>query len=75
MLITGYLCSVDERSRVAGEQGNQGGEGGGRDRAGQFRGERTEKGRTSSVKTSVADPDPGSGAFLIPGSGIPNPYF
>jgi hypothetical protein len=24
---------------------------------------------------SVADPDPGSGAFLTPGSGIPNPYF
>ncbi len=22
------------------------------------------------VKTSVADPDPGSGAFLIPGSGM-----
>jgi hypothetical protein len=27
--------------------------------------------------TSVADPDPGSGAFLTPGLGsrIPNPYF
>ncbi len=24
----------------------------------------------SNVKTSVADPDPGSGAFLTPGSGI-----
>ncbi len=24
---------------------------------------------------SDADPDPGSGAFLTPGSGIPNPYF
>ncbi len=24
---------------------------------------------------SVSEPDPGSGAFLIPGSGIPNPYF
>ncbi len=23
----------------------------------------------------LADPDPGSGAFLTPGSGIPNPYF
>ncbi len=24
---------------------------------------------------SVSEPDPGSGAFLTPGSGIPNPYF
>jgi hypothetical protein len=27
------------------------------------------------VSSTVADPDPGSGAFLTPGSGIPNPYF
>ncbi len=32
------------------------------------------------IRCSVADPDPGSGAFLTPGSGIgfsriPNPYF
>jgi hypothetical protein len=27
------------------------------------------------LQTSVVDPDPGSGAFLTPGSGIPNPYF
>ncbi len=27
------------------------------------------------LESSVADPDPGSGAFLTPGSGIPNPYF
>jgi hypothetical protein len=29
----------------------------------------------SKASSSVADPDPGSGAFLTPGSGIPNPYF
>ncbi len=28
-----------------------------------------------SKKTSVADPDPGSGAFLTPGSGIRNRFF
>jgi hypothetical protein len=27
------------------------------------------------AKTSVADPDPGSGAFLTPGSGIRNRFF
>jgi len=28
-----------------------------------------------TVKSSVADPDPGSGAFLTPGSGIRNRFF
>jgi len=28
-----------------------------------------------AAKNSAADPDPGSGAFLTPGSRIPNPYF
>ncbi len=27
------------------------------------------------MSSSVADPDPGSGAFLIPGSGIRNRFF
>jgi hypothetical protein len=27
------------------------------------------------AKVSVADPDPGSGAFLTPGSGIRDEYF
>jgi hypothetical protein len=27
------------------------------------------------AETSVADPDPGSGAFLTPGSGIRNRFF
>jgi hypothetical protein len=27
------------------------------------------------VETSVADPDPGPGAFLTPGSGIQNRFF
>ncbi len=31
--------------------------------------------RSGSVSGSVADPDPGSGAFSTPGSWIPNPYF
>ena len=31
--------------------------------------------RSGSVSGSVADPDPGSGAFLTPGSWIPNSYF
>ncbi len=31
--------------------------------------------RSVTVISSVADPDPGSGAFLTPGSRIPNPYF
>jgi hypothetical protein len=29
----------------------------------------------SAVQVSVADPDPGSGAFLTPGSGIRNTFF
>jgi len=29
----------------------------------------------SPEKNSVADPDPGSGAFLIPGSGIRKSFF
>jgi hypothetical protein len=29
----------------------------------------------AKVKSSVADPDPGSGAFLTPGSGIRNRFF
>ncbi len=31
--------------------------------------------RKTPIKTSVADPDPGSGAFLTPGSGIRNRLF
>jgi hypothetical protein len=30
---------------------------------------------TTNIVSSVADPDPGSGAFLTPGSGIRNRFF
>jgi hypothetical protein len=71
MLIAGvYLCPVDERG-VAGEQGNQGGEGGGRDRAGQFRGERTEKGTPPALGNHPCEFWCGSGSR----SGSPDPYL